>query len=33
MKLQDLKAKSAAELVSFAEESGVENAPTMRSRS
>ena len=30
MKLQDLKAKSAAELVSFAEESGVENAPTMR---
>ena len=30
MKLQDLKAKTAAELVSFAEESGVENAPTMR---
>ena len=30
MKLQDLKAKSAAELVSFAEEQGVENASTMR---
>ncbi|MGB3272835.1 MAG: Rho termination factor N-terminal domain-containing protein, partial [Xanthobacteraceae bacterium] len=30
MKLQDLKAKSAAELVSFAEELGVENASTMR---
>ena len=30
MKLQDLKAKTAAELVSFAEESGVENASTMR---
>jgi transcription termination factor Rho len=30
MKLQDLKAKSPAELVTFAEESGVENASTMR---
>jgi transcription termination factor Rho len=30
MKLQDLKAKSAAELVSFAEELEVENASTMR---
>ena len=30
MKLQDLKAKSAAELVSFAEELDVENASTMR---
>ncbi len=30
MKLQDLTAKSPAELVSFAEESGVENASTMR---
>jgi transcription termination factor Rho len=30
MKLQDLKAKSAAELVSLAEELGVENASTMR---
>src|SRR4051812_36995185 len=29
MKLQDLKAKSAAELVSFAEELEVENASTM----
>jgi hypothetical protein len=30
MKLQDLKAKTPAELVSFAEELGVENASTMR---
>ena len=30
MKLQDLKAKTPAELVSFAEENGVENASTMR---
>src|SRR5438477_162627 len=30
MKLQDLKAQTPAELVSFAEESGVENASTMR---
>ena len=30
MKLQDLKAKSATELLSFAEEVGVENASTMR---
>jgi len=30
MKLQDLKAKSAGELVSFAEELEVENASTMR---
>src|SRR5205823_11325717 len=30
IKLQDLKTKTAAELVSFAEESGVENASTMR---
>ena len=30
MKLQDLKAKSPAELVTFAEELGVENASTMR---
>src|SRR5881398_1770524 len=30
IKLQDLKAKTAAELVSFAEEKGVENASTMR---
>jgi hypothetical protein len=30
MKLQDLKAKSPAELVSFAEELEVENASTMR---
>src|SRR5205814_8578248 len=30
LKLQDLKAKTAAELVSFAEEKGVENASTMR---
>src|SRR5258708_34641267 len=30
MKLQDLKSKTAAELVSFAEEKGVENASTMR---
>src|SRR5205085_7181254 len=30
MKLQDLKAKTAAELVSFAEELEVENASTMR---
>jgi len=30
MKLQDLKAQTPAELVSFAEEKGVENASTMR---
>src|SRR5207344_1664867 len=30
MKLQDLKSKTPAELVSFAEENGVENASTMR---
>src|SRR5271165_5277171 len=30
IKLQDLKAKTPAELVTFAEENGVENAPTMR---
>ena len=30
VKLQDLKAKSATELLSFAEEAGVENASTMR---
>ncbi len=30
MKLQDLKAKSPTELLSFAEEAGVENASTMR---
>jgi len=30
IKLQDLKAKTPAELVSFAEELGVENASTMR---
>ena len=30
MKLQDLKAQTPAELVSFAEEKGVENAGTMR---
>src|SRR6202051_4843110 len=30
MKLQDLKAQTPAELVSFAEELGVENASTMR---
>src|SRR5437762_8772901 len=30
MKLQDLKAQTPAELVSLAEESGVENASTMR---
>ena len=30
MKLQDLKSKTPAELVTFAEESGVENASTMR---
>src|SRR5437762_12912254 len=30
IKLQDLKATTAAELVSFAEESGVENARTLR---
>ena len=30
MKLQDLKAKTPAELVSLAEENGVENASTMR---
>ena len=30
IKLQDLKAKTAGELVSFAEENGVENASTMR---
>ena len=30
MKLQDLKAKTPGELVSFAEELGVENASTMR---
>src|SRR6202012_446565 len=30
MKLQELKAKNPAELVSFAEENGVENASTMR---
>ena len=30
IKLQDLKAKTPAEMVSFAEESGVENASTMR---
>src|SRR4026209_1465288 len=30
MKLQDLKSKTPAELVSFAEEKGVENASTMR---
>ena len=30
MKLQDLKSKTPAELVSFAEELGVENASTMR---
>ena len=30
IKLQDLKSKTPAELVSFAEENGVENASTMR---
>src|SRR6201985_3864592 len=30
MKLQDIKSKTPAELVSFAEELEVENAPTMR---
>jgi transcription termination factor Rho len=30
VKLQDLKSKSATELLSFAEEAGVENASTMR---
>ena len=30
MKLEDLKRKSPAELVTFAEEAGVENASTMR---
>ncbi|MES0383392.1 MAG: Rho termination factor N-terminal domain-containing protein, partial [Hyphomicrobium sp.] len=30
MKLEELKAKTPAELLSFAEESGVENASTMR---
>ena len=30
IKLQDLKAQTPAELVSFAEEKGVENASTMR---
>jgi hypothetical protein len=30
MKLQDLKAQTPAELVTFAEEKGVENASTMR---
>ena len=30
MKLQDLKAKNPTELLSFAEEVGVENASTMR---
>ena len=30
MKLQDLKSKSPAELVQFAEENGVENASTLR---
>ena len=30
MKLEDLKRKSPAELVTFAEETGVENASTMR---
>ena len=30
IKLQDLKSKTPAELVSFAEEHGVENASTMR---
>ena len=30
MRLQDLKAKSPTELLSFAEEVGVENASTMR---
>ena len=30
MKLQDLKAQTPAELVSFAEEKGVENVSTMR---
>src|SRR5258708_12892757 len=30
MKLQDLKVKTPAELVQFAEENGVENASTMR---
>ena len=30
IKLQDLKSKTPAELVAFAEENGVENASTMR---
>jgi hypothetical protein len=30
IKLQDLKSKTPAELVSFVEENGVENASTMR---
>ena len=30
IKLEDLKSKTPAELVSFAEENGVENASTMR---
>ena len=30
IKLQDLKSQTPAELVSFAEEKGVENASTMR---
>ena len=30
MKLEDLKLKSPTELLSFAEENGVENASTMR---
>jgi transcription termination factor Rho len=30
IKLEDLKSKTPAELISFAEENGVENASTMR---